>query len=90
MEPADQVQEAVRLQGVRLGQQVGELTALHQGMETIRTSVQHLVESLTPQMVAQPTSPPPPGITTRAGAEPRPALWSSNTSPPPSRLNVPA
>ena len=62
MEPADQVQEAIRLQGVRLRQQAGEISALHQGMETIRASFQHLVERITPQMVAQPASPPPPGI----------------------------
>ena len=71
MEPADRVQEAIRLQGVRLGQQAGEITALHQGMETIRANVQHLVERLTPQMAAQPTPPSPPGILPRASAEPR-------------------
>ena len=71
MEPADQVQEAIRLQGIRQGQQAGEITALHQGMETIRANVQHLVERLTPQMAAQPTPPPPPGILPRASAEPR-------------------
>ena len=36
MEPADQVQEAVSLPGVYLGHQAGEITAIHQGMETIR------------------------------------------------------
>ena len=71
MEPADQVQEAVSLQGVCLGQQAGEITALHQGMETIRANVQHLVERLMPQMVAQPTLPPPPGILPRDSIQPR-------------------
>ena len=52
MEPADLVQEAVHLQGVRLGQQAGEISALHQGVETICASVQHLVERIIPQMVA--------------------------------------
>ena len=71
MEPADPVQEAICLQGVRLGQQAGEITAFHQGMETIPANIQHLVEWLTPQMAAQPTLPPPPGITPRASTEPR-------------------
>ena len=71
MEPVDQVQEAVRLQGIHLGQQAGEIAALHQGMETIRSNVQHLVDRLTPQLVAQPTPPSPPGILPRASIEPR-------------------
>ena len=70
MEPADQVQEAICLQGVRLGQQAGEISALHQGMETIRANVQYLVERLTPQLVAQPTPPLPPGILPQASIEP--------------------
>ena len=37
----------------------------------METSIQHFVESLTLQMVAQPTSPPPPGIAPRASSEPR-------------------
>ena len=71
MEPADQVQEAVRLQDVRLRQQAGEISALHQGMETIRANVQLLVERLTPQLVAQPTPPPPTGILPQASIKPR-------------------
>ena len=71
MEPADQIQEAIRLQGVRLGQQAGEISALHQGMEAIRSDMQHLVERLTPQMAAPPVSPPPPGPVPRPSSEPR-------------------
>ena len=75
MEPADPVQEAICLQGIRLGQQAGEITALHQGMETIRANVHHLVERLTPQMAAPPTSPQPPGMAPRPSAEPRLPEW---------------
>ena len=102
MEPADPIQEAIRLQVVRLGQQAGEITALHQGMEAIRANIQHLVERLTPQMVAQPMSPPPSalnlvflrqsdmrGILEIAGHSCLPAHWSSNSSPPPFRLSIP-
>ena len=71
MEPADQVQEAIRLQGVRLGQLAGEISVLHQGMESMRASLQHLVERVMPQMSTQPTSPPPPGLSPRPGSEPR-------------------
>ena len=65
MEPAETVQEAIRLQGVRLGPQAGEISALHQGMEAIRANIQHLVERLIPQIAAPPTSLPPPGIPPR-------------------------
>ena len=71
MEPADQVQEAVRLQSIHLGQQAGEIAALHQGMETIQSNVQHLVDRLIPQLVAQPIPPPPPGNLPQASIEPR-------------------
>ena len=39
-------------------------------METMRASLQHHDERVTPQMAAQPASPPPPGITPRPGSEP--------------------
>ena len=60
MEPADPIQEAIRLQGVHLGQQAGEISALHQGMEAVCSNMQHLLELLTPQMTASPVLPPPP------------------------------
>ena len=68
MEPADPVQEAIRPQGIRLGQQAREISALHQG---IRANNQHLVARLTPHMAAPPASLPPPGITSCPSSEPR-------------------
>ena len=69
MEPADQVQEAIRLQGIRLGQQAGEISALHQGMESMHANVQRLVKQVTPQL--QPAPPAPPGLSPRHGSGPR-------------------
>ena len=69
MESADQVQEAIRLQGVCLGQQVGEISALHQGMEAMRANLQCLAELAMSQL--QPALPAPPGLSPRHGSEPR-------------------
>ena len=71
MEPADPIQEANRLQGVRLGQQAGEITALHKGMDSIHSNMQHILELLTPQMAAPPVIPPPPGLAPRPTTGPR-------------------
>ena len=68
MDPADPTQEALRLQGVRLGQQAGEITNFHQGMEVIRADMHHILEVLSTQRATTPVSHPPP-----AAPAPRPA-----------------
>ena len=66
MEPADQVQEEIRLQGVRLGP-----ARLARSTRAWNRYVQRLIELVTPQMAAQPAPPAPPGLSPRHGSEPR-------------------
>ena len=69
MEPADPVQEAIRLQGARLGQQAGEIYALQQGLETTRANMQRFAELTTPQQHPAPLAPP--GPSPHRSVEPR-------------------
>ena len=71
MDPADPIQEALRLQGARLGQQAGEINNLHQGMEAIRADMRHFMEVITSQGTTAPVSPPPAAAAARDYTEPR-------------------
>ena len=72
MDPADPIQEALRLQGVRLGQQAGEISNLHQGMEAFHADMHHILELLSAQRATPPVSlPSAPVPAPRPATEPR-------------------